>query len=706
MYPGEAGLLGAEAAGVVVEAGPEVQDLAVGDRVFGMLVGGFGSFAVHDERFLAQVPQGWSDETAASVPVVFLTAYHALVDLGGLTSGESVLIHAGAGGVGMAAIQIAKHLGAEVFTTASEGKWDTLRSLGIPDDHIASSRTLDFAQSFREVHGGGVDVVLNALAGEFVDASMGLVSDGGRFLEMGKTDIRGADAVDGVNYRAFDLGEVGPDRIAELWVLLLDLFARDVLTVLPMKTWDIRRAREAFRFMSQAKHIGKVVLRMPRAWDEAGTVLITGGTGGLGSALARHLVAERGVRHLLLSSRRGLESPGAVELQAELVAAGAQVQISQCDVADRDALAELLTQIPAEHPLTAVVHTAGLLDDGMAGSLTREQLDRVLVPKADASWNLHELTKDLDLAGFVMYSSIAGIMGGAGQANYAAANTFMDGLAAHRRSQGLSATSLAWSAWAPGVGMTAALSESHLARINSNGLPPISLEQGMSMFDTATTSDEPLVVLVGMRAGAVGSATEVPAMLRSLVRAPRQAAAAAVGATITSELAGMGDVARSRFLLNLVRGEVAKVLALASGDKVDARQEFRELGFDSLTSVELRNRLSVVTGLRLPATLVFDYPTPTVMAERLATELVVEDAAVEVPSVLTELDRIEIAMLASDPDDDTRAGVTKRLRRLLAQWSSSTKETEEETVTQRLESASTDEVYDFIDRELGRRDDK
>ncbi|MEU0812574.1 beta-ketoacyl synthase N-terminal-like domain-containing protein, partial [Streptomyces sp. NPDC005970] len=254
MYPGEAGPMGGEAAGVVVETGPEVTGLRVGDHVMGLVSGSFGPLVVVDQRALITVPDAWSFEDAAAVPLVFLTAYYGLVDLAGLAAGESVLVHAGAGGVGMAAIQLARHLGAEVFATASEGKWDTLRSLGIPDDHIASSRTTEFEERFREVSGGrGVDVVLNSLAGEFIDASARLLRPGGRFLEMGKTDIREAEAVDG-RYLPFDLADVEPDRVQGMLVELLGLFEAGVLRPLPVAAWDVRRARDAFRFMSQAKH--------------------------------------------------------------------------------------------------------------------------------------------------------------------------------------------------------------------------------------------------------------------------------------------------------------------------------------------------------------------------------------------------------------------------------------------------------------------
>ncbi|AXK36963.1 SDR family NAD(P)-dependent oxidoreductase [Streptomyces armeniacus] len=306
---------------------------------------------------------------------MFLTAYYALVDLGGVRREESVLVHAAAGGVGMAAVQLARHLGAEVFGTASPGKWDTLRASGLDEAHIASSRDLEFEERFLAATGGrGVDVVLDSLAREFVDASLRLLPRGGRFLEMGKTDVREPEKVaadhEGVAYRAFDLWEAGHDRIGEMLGELVALFEAGVLRPLPVATWDVRRAPEAFRFLSQARHVGKVVLTVPAPLDPAGTVLVTGGTGGLGALVARHLVTERGMRHLVLASRRGEQTPGAAELAQELRAAGAEVTLAACDAADRDALKGLLAGIPADRPLTGVVHTAGVLDDGVIGSLT------------------------------------------------------------------------------------------------------------------------------------------------------------------------------------------------------------------------------------------------------------------------------------------------------------------------------------------------
>ncbi|MGY5137618.1 SDR family NAD(P)-dependent oxidoreductase, partial [Streptomyces nigrescens] len=399
MYPGDAVALGIEGAGVVTEVGPGVTGFAPGDRVMGLFTQSFGPLAVADARTLARIPEGWSFAQAASVPVVFLTAYYALVELGDVQAGESVLVHAAAGGVGMAAVQLARHLGAEVFGTASPGKWETLRSSGLDEAHIASSRDLDFERSFLATTGGrGVDVVLDSLAREFVDASLRLLPRGGRFLEMGKTDIRDAQDIaaahEGVRYQAFDLLDAGPERIGEMLTALVGLFEQGVLRPLPLTAWDVRKAPEAFRHLSQAKNVGKVVLTMPVSLDPEGTVLVTGGTGGLGALVARHLVTEHGVRHLVLSSRRGPQAPGAAALRDELAALGAEVTVAACDTADREALRGLLGSVPVRHPLTAIVHTAGVLDDGVLSSLTPDRLDTVLAPKADAVSALQELTRD------------------------------------------------------------------------------------------------------------------------------------------------------------------------------------------------------------------------------------------------------------------------------------------------------------------------
>ncbi|MER5628811.1 type I polyketide synthase, partial [Streptosporangium sp. NPDC002544] len=366
-----------------------------------------------------------------------------------------------------------------------------------------------------------------------------------------------------------------------------------------------------------------------RAWDPEGTVLITGGTGGLGALFARHVVAERGVRRLLLTSRRGLDAPGALELRAELIAHGVEVEIAACDVADRDAVAALLAGVDPGHPLTAVIHTAGVLDDGTIPSLSPERLGTVLRPKVDAAWYLHELTRDGGLADFIVFSSVAGTFGGAGQGNYAAANAFLDALAEYRRARGLAARSLAWGPWAQDAGMTGGLDEVDLRRMTRAGMSPLSVEQGLASFDAVDAVDHPVLVVARLDLAAVRARGEVPYLLRGLVRGVRRSAVSGSvsgDGALVRRLAGLGEADRVRSVVELVRAQVAVVLGHASPELVEVRREFRELGFDSLTAVELRNRLNAATGLRLPATLVFDYPTPVGLADFLLGELLGERA--------------------------------------------------------------------------------
>ncbi|MEU9047896.1 SDR family NAD(P)-dependent oxidoreductase, partial [Kitasatospora sp. NPDC048343] len=358
------------------------------------------------------------------------------------------------------------------------------------------------------------------------------------------------------------------------------------------------------------------------AFGPDGTVVVTGASGALGTLVARHLAAEHGVRSLLLLSRRGADAPGTAELLADLAEHGAEATVTACDVSDRAALAAAL----AGHRLTGVVHTAGVLDDGVLDALTPERLDTVLRPKADAALHLHELTADQPLTAFVLFSSNAGVLGGLGQANYAAANAVLDALAEHRRATGLPATSLAWGPWADG-GMAAGLDSADLQRLARSGLTGLADDEGLALFDTATATAEPVLVpmrldLAALRAQA--AAGTLPAQLRGLVRTPtrRTARAGRSGGTdLMRRLAGLSDAELDRELLELLRVRVAAVLGHASSDTIDAGRAFNELGFDSLTSVELRNELNAATGLRLPPTLIFDHPTPAALAAHLSTEI-------------------------------------------------------------------------------------
>ncbi|WP_307840349.1 type I polyketide synthase [Streptomyces sp. G44] len=622
--------IGLEGAGVVTEVAADVTRLSPGDRVTGVFNGAFSRVAVADSRMLTHVPDGWSHAEAASIPTTFLTAYYALFRLRNLKKGQRILIHAAAGGVGMAAVQLAKHVGAEIYATASPAKWPALRALGLDDEHLASSRDLEFAEKFRRSTGGrGVDFVLNSLAHRFVDASLTLLPRGGDFVEMGKTDIRDPRRVaadhPGVAYEAFELYDAGPDALQEMFRAVMELFADGRIRLNPISVRNIRDARRTFREMSQGRHIGKLVLEVADDFG-GGTVLVTGGTGGVGALVARHLVAAHGVRSLVLASRRGPAAEGVAELVADLEGAGAAVRVVACDVADRAAVADLLADMPPAYPLTAVVHAAGVLADGTVESMTAESLDHVLRAKVGGAVNLHELTRRHTLSAFIHFSTVAGTLGTAGQANYAAANVILDALAVRRRASGLAGTSLCWGWWEQSSGMTGGLDRADLSRLRRTGIAPMPTAEALALFDAACALDEPVLIPARVDIAALRNRTgeEPPPLLRDLVDAgrPRRGRAGAPkdgGAHgLAAGLAALPADEAEEAVLDYVRDQVAVVLGHPSAAAVDVDQAFTQLGSDSLTSVELCNRLASATGLRLPSTLVFSYPTPRELAEHLS----------------------------------------------------------------------------------------
>ncbi|MFD5320724.1 SDR family NAD(P)-dependent oxidoreductase [Streptomyces sp. NPDC127098] len=441
-----------------------------------------------------------------------------------------------------------------------------------------------------------------------------------------------------------------------------------------------------------------------------GTVLVTGGTGGLGAVVARHLVVRHGVRHLLLVSRRGLDAPGAGELRAELTELGAEVAVAACDVADRDALAALLAAIPPEHPLTGVVHAAGVADNALVDAVTPDHLDAVLRPKGDGAWNLHELTLGLDLSAFVLFSSAAGYVLGAGQASYAAANVFLDALAGHRRAMGLPALSLAWGAWAEDAGMLGQLDEQALRRLDRLGLPPLTTDEGLALLDAALCAPPdrgalavPLkVTLPALRRR---PQDEIPVVLRGLAGGTtrREAPVPARGDTaggLARALAGLPETERDAYLLDAVRAQAAAVLGHASPAAVEPRRAFQEMGFDSLAAVELRNRLGAAAGTALPATVVFDHPTPEALAGHLRDLLTPEPAADALQPVVEGVERLEAALAAAERTGADRARITARLEALLRGWRGD-RDTAEEAGADDLAMATDDELFHVLDDELG-----
>ncbi|HKS48030.1 MAG TPA: beta-ketoacyl reductase, partial [Amycolatopsis sp.] len=423
--------------------------------------------------------------------------------------------------------------------------------------------------------------------------------------------------------------------------------------------------------------------------DPDGTVLITGGTGTVGSTIARHVVAEYGVRHLVLAGRRGPDADGVAGLMAGIKALGADVRVEACDVTDRDATSKLLAGIPAEHPVTAVLHIAGTEDDCAITELTPERLDAVLRPKVDAAWNLHELTRELDLKAFVLFSSASAIAGNPGHGAFAAANACLDVLAQQRRAGGLPALSLAWSPWAQ----------------HGNGIRAISVPDAMRMFDGALAHGGPVLMPVKLdfaelRAQAVSDS--VPALLRGLVPRGRRVAEAiaATRGAFAERLGALPPADRERELLSLVRLEAAAILGHTDGDTVSAERAFNELGFDSLTAVQLRNRLTAVTGVPLPATLVFDYPNSAALARLLQSELF-DSGADDTGSTLAQLDRLAETLSGLPLGGELDGEVAIRLQNMLSQWKDRSKSARPD-VAERLETASAAALFDFIDNELGR----
>ncbi|MEU5241057.1 type I polyketide synthase [Streptomyces lydicus] len=670
MHPGDPGPLGLEGAGVVTATGPGVTGLATGDRVMGLFPAAFGTVAHADHRTLVKVPDGWSFTRAAAVPVAHLTALHALLELGGVRAGDSVLIHAGAGGVGMAAVQLARHLGAEVYATASPAKWPALRALGVDDDHLASSREPGFGARFG-AGGRRMAVVLNSLTGELVDESLRLLRPGGLLVELGRTDPRDpaevAAAHPGARYRACNLLQLPPEHLGRLLNRAVELFAEGAFTWPAVTDLDIRRAPEAFGLLRRGTHVGKVVLTVPPVLDPDGTVLITGGTGAVGRALARHLVAEHGARRLLLAGRRGGDAPGAAGLASDLQGLGAEVRFAAVDVADRDAVAAMVEAVPDRHPLTAVIHAAGVVDDAPVTSLTAEQIDRVMRVKADGAWHLHELTAGHPLTAFVLVSSVMGTLGGAGQGGYTAANAFLDALAVHRRAQGMPALALAWGLWDDPDGMIGALTAADRARFARAGLVEMAPEHGLALLEAALPSPHAVLAPARLDREVLRDlGTDLPPVLRGVVAAAGAGRQGNVPAhlrhrPLRDELPGLTAGERAGILADLIRTHMAAVL----GSRPEAIQDdrpFGELGFDSLTSVEFRNRLSTATDLKLPLTLLFEAPTLSELVAVLDAELVPPEETPAAPE---------------DSFGDIEADVTAL-----------------------VEAATAEELLDFIDREL------
>lgn len=653
MYPGDAGPLGGECSGEIIATGEGVSRFKAGDAVMAIAPGSFSTYVVTREELVQPLPPALDFESAATIPSAYMTAYYTLVRLGKLAAGEKVLVHSAAGGVGIAAVRLAQHVGAEVFATAgNDEKRAFLRSLGVK--HVMDSRSLDFGETVRQLTGGqGVDVVLNSLSGDFIPASLAVLRDGGRFLEIGKRGIWSAGQVAKVKetgaYHIVDLAAASqqqPGLVKSILDEVQRLVIDGALPPLPLRVFPREQTEDAFRLMQQARHIGKIVVQMaatsPRRRPAAATLtvqngqvtfrddasfLITGGLAGLGLLTAQWLV-QRGARHLALMARSTPNEP-AQQAIAEMEAAGAQILILQGDVSiEADvstALAQIRDMLP---PLRGVIHSAGVLDDGAILQQSWPRFERVLAPKVRGAWLLHRLTRDDELELFVLYSSVASLLGSSGQGNHAAANAFLDALAHHRRAHGLAGTSIHWGAWSE-IGAAAARKIGE--RLSATGIGTISPEKGLQALEATIRRD-----LVEVGVTPVNWSLYLkqyqdrpqPPFLLDMAAPVAGKTAASRSATapkpqLLQQLKTAPANQRRKLLLDYVQRQALHVLGLESGFRLNKEQPLNELGLDSLMAVELRNLIGAGLELQrsLPATLLFDYPSVAAVADYLAKEV-------------------------------------------------------------------------------------
>jgi acyl transferase domain-containing protein/nucleoside-diphosphate-sugar epimerase/acyl carrier protein len=637
--------LGGECAGTIVEVGDGVTDFKRGDEVIAITTSFadtnlFANYVTLPELVVTKKPAGLSFEQAASVPLAYLTAYYALDYLARLRKDERVLIHSAAGGVGLAAIYLARAVGAEIFATAgTPEKRSMLRDIGLT--HVMDSHSLDFAHEIRTAtNGQGIDVVLNSLAGEAIATSLGLLRANGRFLELGKRDIYEnaplgmAGLKKNISFFAIDLAdgiEKRPAFFMELLGKVLKQISGGMLQPLPVTSRSITEASGTFRCMAQGGHTGKLVFRIKGEPVEVavstadaliradGTYLITGGSGDLGLEIATWLV-DRGARHLALVNRS--EPSGAArEAIRSLSSSGANIEVYRADVANRQSIAEVLGDIERTRPpLHGVFHAAGFLRDGMIETMTREQFLDVLAPKVAGAWNLHALTSNAPLDFFVLFSSVAAILGSPGQSNYAAGNAFLDALAHFRRAQGLPALSIDWGPWAK-TGL-AARSATRGTRLARSGLRSIFPGHGRAALGILLARKAPQAVVMRFDARKwcemnIGASA---AFFRALETTAPASGDEQERGKLLGSLAAADPAAREAVLAALISEQVGRVLRLAPS-KIPATKPFKTLGLDSLMTMELRNRLEVSLGLKLSGVVIWNHPTVAKLAPYLASRL-------------------------------------------------------------------------------------
>ena len=627
----EEGLLGREMSGHILETGAEVSAVSAGDHILGLGFGAFGPQMITHEELVTAAPPGLSVSELATVPSAFVSAALSF-EYSGLKAGERVLIHAGAGGVGLAAIQLVQAAGAEVFATASAPKQDYLRSLGVK--HIFDSRTTAFGQEILQATGGkGVDVVLNSLTGEgFIDASLSCLRQEGRFIEMARRDILSEEDMAAVRpdvtYAILELDVLKKTEPARVGRVLRDVVARlasGELKPIIHSRWPLAEAGDALTFMRSARHLGKIVVTTPPLvrgrLRQDRSYLVTGGLGGIGCAVAGWL-ADHGAGSIVLNGRRDPDATAEAVIQG-LRNRGVNVQVELADVTDAAAIEQMLERMDRElPPLGGVIHSVGVLSDGALTNQTWDRFEEVLWPKILGGWQLHRATAQLDLDFFVLFSSRVGVMGNPGQANHAAANAFLDQLAGHRRALGLPGQAIAWGAWSE-IGEAAEQRDRIDRQRTALGGRWFTPQQGIRAFDRLVRQDTTTSVVMSMDWSVFEEAVdERPPLLEDLLSANTEAGAtAAASDDLMTRLRGTPGPAHEDLLVSFVQQEVQAVLRLQSTP--DPTVGFFDLGMDSLMAVELRNRLNRAFSGEYTAsnTIVFDYPDVATLARYLVGEL-------------------------------------------------------------------------------------
>jgi acyl transferase domain-containing protein/acyl carrier protein len=639
LYPGDPGLIGGDFSGIVTEFGSEVTGLEVGQRVMGFMQGAFASRVNVPVQLLAPVPDGLSAVAAASIPAAALTVRLAF-DWAKLRPGDRVLVHAASGGVGLAAIQMAQQRGATVFATASTYKREKLRKMGV--EYVYDSRTTDFAdQILKDTGGAGVDVVLNSLTNEgFVEATVRATAQNGRFAEIAKRDIwtpeQMASVRPDIDYEIVALdGTImaDPEHIQRLLVEVSDGLADGVWEPLPSEIYPLTEAKTAFRRMQQARHIGKIVLQMPKPLQPRGdrSYLITGGLGAIGLHTAAYL-AQLGAGDIVLTSRRMPDADAERTIADITERYRCRIHTFAADVGDESQVAALLARIRAElPPLAGVAHLAGVLDDALLPQQSVERFRTTLAPKAFGACHLDRLTREDDLDFFIVSSSVSSVLGSPGQANYATANALLDGLVANRKAQGLPATGVNYGPWGKG-GM--ASSQAARANLGAQGLSPLEPTAALAALAeiVANGTGQATVIKANWQRAAKALSGSRPPILDHVL--PSAAAEATGDSELLRQLHEVPESQRASFLTEFLQREVQQFLRLAQPPAATSR--FLDLGTDSLMAVELRNRLYGQFGgaFTISATAVFDYPTIGLLAEYLADQM---------PDVASESGEVESA---------------------------------------------------------------